>query len=80
MTATPLTPVIGRAERTLQALLKHQLDRAGLTFPQWTMLVFLDGVTALPNSELQLLPKVGHFLQEDAPEEVAVRIMRFLAK
>lgn len=35
---------------------------------------------ALPNAELQLLPKAGHFLQEDAPEEVAERIMRFLAK
>lgn len=35
---------------------------------------------ALPNAELQLLPQAGHFLQEDAPEEVAERIMRFLTK
>lgn len=35
---------------------------------------------ALPHAELQLLAKAGHFLQEDAPEEVADRIMRFLAK
>ena len=35
---------------------------------------------SLPNAELQLLPKAGHFIQEDAPEEVADRIMRFLAK
>ncbi|HVM46118.1 MAG TPA: alpha/beta fold hydrolase [Candidatus Thermoplasmatota archaeon] len=35
---------------------------------------------ALPGAELHLLPKAGHFLQEDAPEEVAERIMSFLAK
>ncbi|HET6403018.1 MAG TPA: alpha/beta hydrolase [Candidatus Thermoplasmatota archaeon] len=35
---------------------------------------------ALPNAELQLLPNAGHFVQEDAPEEVADRIMAFLAK
>lgn len=34
---------------------------------------------AFPRAELQLLPAAGHFLQEDAPEEVAERIMRFLA-
>lgn len=30
-------------------------------------------------AELQLLPGVGHFLQEDAPEVVAERLMTFLA-
>lgn len=35
---------------------------------------------ALPNAELQLLANAGHFLQEDAPEEVAERIMRFMSK
>ena len=34
----------------------------------------------MPNAELQLLAMAGHFVQEDAPEEVADRIMRFLAK
>lgn len=32
-----------------------------------------------PNAELQLLANAGHFLQEDAPEEVADRLARFLA-
>lgn len=35
---------------------------------------------AFPDAELQLIPHVGHFIQEDAPEEVADRVMRFLAK
>lgn len=34
---------------------------------------------AFPHAELQLLPGAGHFLQEDAPEEVAERLRRFLA-
>lgn len=35
---------------------------------------------AFPDAELQLLPNAGHFVQEDAPEEVAERIMAFLSK
>lgn len=32
-----------------------------------------------PHAELQLLPNVGHFLQEDAPDIVAERLLKFLA-
>jgi haloalkane dehalogenase len=32
---------------------------------------------SFPRAELQLLPGVGHFLQEDAPEEVADRLLKF---
>ena len=32
----------------------------------------------LPNAELQLLPGAGHFLMEDAPEEVAERLLAFV--
>ena len=35
---------------------------------------------AFPNAELQLLANAGHFVQEDAPEEVAERVRRFLTK
>lgn len=34
----------------------------------------------IPEAELQLIPNAGHFLQEDAPEEVADRLSAFLAK
>jgi pimeloyl-ACP methyl ester carboxylesterase len=35
---------------------------------------------AYPKAELVLLPNVGHFVQEDAPEEIAERIVDFLSK
>jgi pimeloyl-ACP methyl ester carboxylesterase len=34
---------------------------------------------SFPHAQLQLLPNAGHFVQEDAPEEVAERLMAFLA-
>jgi len=34
---------------------------------------------AFPHAQLELLATAGHFLQEDAPEEVADRIARFLS-
>ncbi|MDP9260614.1 MAG: alpha/beta hydrolase [Actinomycetota bacterium] len=33
----------------------------------------------IPDSELQLVPAAGHFLQEDAPEVVAGHLVRFLS-
>jgi hypothetical protein len=38
-----LTRDIGEAERTLRALLERLLADAGLSFPVWTVLAFLDG-------------------------------------
>jgi len=35
--------------------------------------------TLIPESELQLIPAAGHFLQEDAPEAVAGHLVRFLS-
>lgn len=53
MTAIPpLSPMIGSTERTLRALLGSQLAPAGLSFPEWTILVFLDGETVLTTEEL----------------------------
>jgi DNA-binding MarR family transcriptional regulator len=37
----PLTKTVGKTERSLQALLASQLVDAGLSFPEWTVLVFL---------------------------------------
>lgn len=39
----PITRYIGEAERTLQALLQHQLQKAGLSFPKWVALTLLSG-------------------------------------
>jgi hypothetical protein len=48
MTTTPnLTRDIGQAERTMRALLERLLDEADLSFPEWTVLVFLDGAGPL---------------------------------
>lgn len=37
----PITRVIGTAERHLQALLARELNAAGLSFGEWTVLTFL---------------------------------------
>lgn len=53
MPTTPnLTRDIGQAERALRALLERLLDEAGLSFSEWTVLVFLDGAGTLTHDEL----------------------------
>ena len=52
MTTATLTRDIGQAERTMRALLERLLDEAGLSFPEWTVLIFLDGAGPLTLSEL----------------------------
>lgn len=39
----PITRFIGEAERTLQALLQRQLEKAGMSFPEWVALTVLSG-------------------------------------
>ncbi|MCW5712007.1 hypothetical protein [Shinella sp.] len=39
----PITRFIGEAERTLQALLQRQLQKAGISFPEWVALTILSG-------------------------------------
>lgn len=39
----PITRFIGEAERTLQALLQRQLEKAGMSFPEWVALTILSG-------------------------------------
>ena len=41
MTSPPLTRTIGITERTLRELLERRLAAAGISFPEWTVLVFL---------------------------------------
>jgi hypothetical protein len=52
MTTPALTRDIGRAERAMRAVLEQLLDKADFSFPEWTVLVFLDGAGPLPRSEL----------------------------
>lgn len=51
-TSPPLTKHLGKAERTLQELLSLQLKRVDLTFPEWTVLTFLNGAGRLENDNL----------------------------
>lgn len=39
----PITRFIGEAERALQALLQRQLQKAGMSFPEWVALTILSG-------------------------------------
>lgn len=53
MPTTPnLTRDIGQAERAMGALLEPLLDEAGLSFPEWTVLVFLGSTGPLTPDEL----------------------------
>lgn len=54
--AEPLTRYLGKAERTLQALLQIQLRAAGITFAEWAVLTFLSGG---PLTRQQLIDAVG---------------------
>lgn len=53
MTAASALPRdIGQAERGLGSLLEPLLSEAGLSFPEWTVLVFVDGTEPLSAREL----------------------------
>ncbi|MDD5565030.1 MAG: hypothetical protein PHQ91_15055 [Thermoanaerobaculaceae bacterium] len=67
MKITPaLTRDIGQAERALRALLEVQLVEAGLSFPGWTVLVFLDGAGSLTRAELIGRQLAGHVAPDAA--------------
>ena len=67
MTTTPaLARDIGQAERTMRALLEQLLDEAGLSFPEWTVLNFLDGAGPLARSELAQRQVKGRVVPEAA--------------
>ncbi len=66
MTTPSLSRDIGQAERTMRALLERLLNEAGLSFPEWTVLVFLDGSGPLTSSELVRRQVDGRVLSEAA--------------
>ena len=66
MTTPTLTRDIGQAERTMRALLERLLDEADLSFPEWTVLVFLDGTEPLTLSELVRRQVDGRVAPESA--------------
>jgi len=66
---SPLTRYVGRAERTLQALLERQIEPAGLSFPEWTILTFLGGGT-LPRAYVIALVTSGRIATKEDAELV----------
>jgi DNA-binding MarR family transcriptional regulator len=75
MTTSPaLTREIGQAERTLRALLERHLDQAGLSFPEWTVLVFLDTAGPLSAGELIQRQLDGHVASERAARAAIDRL------
>ncbi len=70
MTTPPLTRDIGQAERAMGALLEPLLVEAGLSFPEWTVLVLL-GAGPLAPDEL-VRRQVGGRVAPEAEARAAV--------
>lgn len=66
----PLTKTVGKAERTLQRLLATQLEQAGISFAEWTVLVFLSGPAALPRTDLVAALAHGQIADDQAAERL----------
>src|SRR5262249_56008149 len=67
MTTThSLTRDIGQAERAMRALLERLLKKARLSFPEWTVLVFLDSAGPLPREDLVRRLIGGHIVSDAA--------------
>ncbi len=66
MTTSTLTRDIGQAERAMRALLEQLLYEAGLSFPEWTVLNFLDGNGPLARSALAQRQVDGRVVPEAA--------------
>jgi DNA-binding MarR family transcriptional regulator len=66
VTTPPLSRDIGQAERALRALLERLLDEAGLSFAEWTVLIFLDGAGSLTADELVRRQVDGRIVPEAA--------------
>jgi hypothetical protein len=68
MTATPALTGrdIGQAEKATRALLDRLLEEAGLSFPEWTVLLSVDGGDPLAGGELVQRLVRGHVAPEPA--------------
>lgn len=68
----PLTRDIGEAERALRALLERQLAPARLSFPAWTVLVFLE--SAAPQTQAALVQRQldGHVAPTRAAAQATI--------
>ena len=62
--APTLSREIGQAERAMRALLAPHLAEAGITFAQWTALVFMSR-GALERDQVVALQLKGHVADED---------------
>jgi hypothetical protein len=79
MSSTP-SPVpslsidIGQAERTLRGVLEHELDAAGLSFPEWTMLTVVRGAGSISVSELIERQAQGRVTSRDAADDTVAQL------
>src|SRR5919108_660266 len=69
MATITLTRDIGEAERTLRALLERQLAGAGLSFPEWAVLSFLDGAPLDRGKLVRALEAAGLVSREGNPTD-----------
>ena len=71
-----LTRDIGQAERAMRALLEAQLREADLAFPEWTVLVHLDGAGPLTAAQLVQRQLAGRVVAEESAARGTVDRLR----
>ena len=71
MATPPLTRSIGAAERSMRALLERELAHEGLSFPQWTALVFTSAAP-LSFQEIAQRQLAGHVVSSESESQAAL--------
>lgn len=71
MATPPLTRSIGSAERSMRALLDRELAHEGLSFSQWTALVFTSA-TPLSTQQIAQRQLAGHVVANESEAQAAV--------
>lgn len=72
----PLTRFIGQTERCMRALLEPMIAEAGLSFPQWTVLVFLHGAGPLTLDELIRRQLADHVASQQVARTALEELLR----